>query len=84
MNAADALIALKYNVNNYNPENANPDPVTWMFLDGNTTGLTTRSASPAALKTDITINTDGTYDSSDVQVQAVLVGNLTNPNLDPF
>ena len=84
VNAADALIALKYNVNNYNPENANPDPVTWMFLDGNTTGLTTRSASPSALKTDIAINADGTYDSSDVQVQAVLVGNLTNPTLDPF
>jgi hypothetical protein len=84
VNAADALIALKYNVNNYNPENADPDPVTWKFLDGNTTGLTTRSASPSALKTDIAINADGTYDSSDVQVQAVLVGNLTNPNLDPF
>lgn len=84
VNAADALIALKYNVNNYNPENADPDPVTWMFLDGNTTGLTTRSASHSALKTDIAINADGTYDSSDVQVQAVLVGNLTNPTLDPF
>ena len=90
INAADALMALRYATGTFEGQ----DPVRWAFIDGNTEqaipplGIT--NALPKPLKTgmqitgDTTIAGDNSTPTGPFQVEAVLVGNLTNPLSDPF
>jgi len=82
--AADALIALKYASNTLPP-----DYVTWKFYDSSTSNLGVENATPnASLKPDMTVARGGNVDinasntQKDYFVQAVLVGNVTNPALE--
>jgi len=82
--AADALIALKYASNTLPP-----DYVTWKFYDSSTSNLGVENATPnASLKPDMTVAGGGNVDinasntQKDYFVQAVLVGNVTNPALE--
>lgn len=78
INAADALIALRYATGV-----SVGDPIRWAFLDGNTRDLGVTDAVGRPLKTGMLVTGD-TPINDDFKVQAVLVGNLTNPTLDPF
>lgn len=78
INAADALIALRYATGV-----SVGDPIRWAFLDGNTRDLGVTDAVGRPLKTGMLVTGD-TSINDDFKVQAVLVGNLTNPTLDPF
>ena len=86
INAADALMALRYATGTSEGD----DPVRWAFIDSNTEQATPElgitNALPKPLKTGMQVAGDITEASmSDAfKVEAVLVGNLTNPITDPF
>ncbi len=90
INAADALMALRYATGTFDGQ----DPVHWEFIDGNTElatpALGVTNALPKPLKTgmqvtgDTVIQGDNTTPTGPFQIEAVLVGNLTNPISDPF
>ena len=90
INAADALLALRYATGTVPPQ----DPVKWAFIDGNTEtanpALGITNALPKPLKTglqitrDTTITGDNSTTTGPFHIEAVLVGNLTNPTDDPF
>jgi hypothetical protein len=86
INAADALMALRYATGTFEGD----DPVRWAFIDSNTEGATPAlgitNALPKPLKTGMQVTGDITEAtmSDDFKVEAVLVGNLTNPITDPF
>jgi hypothetical protein len=90
INAADALMALRYATGTFEGQ----DPVRWAFIDGNTEQATPAlgitNALPKPLKTgmqitgDTTIAGDNSTPTGPFHVEAVLVGNLTNPISDPF
>ena len=90
INAADALLALRYATGTVPAQ----DPVKWAFIDANTEtanpALGITNALPKPLKTglqitgDTTIAGDNSTPTGPFHIEAVLVGNLTNPTADPF
>lgn len=82
--AADALIALKYASNTLPP-----DSVAWKFYDSTTSNLGVDNATlSTSLKADMTVASGGNVEitasntQKDFFVQAILVGNVTNPALE--
>ena len=85
INAADALLALRYATGTVPAQ----DPVKWAFIDANTEtanpALGITNALPKPLKTGLQITGDTDIAGvSPFHIEAVLVGNLTNPTADPF
>ena len=90
INAADALLALRYATGTVPDQ----DPVKWAFIDGNTEtanpalGINNALHKPLKTGLQITGDTDIKGDNSTTtgpfHIEAVLVGNLTNPTADPF
>lgn len=80
--AADALIALKYATGTI----PSPDPVAWKFYDSTTANLgVDNTVINSSLKADMAIAGGSNVDitgQSDFFVQAILVGNVTNPALE--
>ena len=85
-----SLLALRYATGTVPAQ----DPVKWTFIDGNTEtanpALGITNALPKPLKTglqitgDTTIAGDNSTPTGPFHIEAVLVGNLTNPTADPF
>ena len=90
INAADALLALRYATGTVPAQ----DPVKWTFIDGNTEtanpalGINNALHKPLTTGLQITGDTkiegDNSTTTGPFHIEAVLVGNLTNPTADPF